>query len=50
MADKLRRQKDILKSAMSSYLNTTTNSKYLTYFEGSPTFLIYYQLDSAASL
>ena len=50
MADKLRRQKDVIKKALSSYLNATTSGKYLTYFEGSPTYITYYQLDSMASL
>lgn len=50
MADKLTRQKDILKSNLSSYLQTTTNSSYMAYFEGSPTYLVYYQLDNQATL
>ena len=50
MADKLTRAKDILKNNLSTYLETTTNSAYLTYFEGSPTYLIYYQLDNSATL
>lgn len=50
MADKLRRAKDIIKKNVTSYLNATTNSKYLLYFEGSPTYITYYQLDSLASL
>lgn len=50
MADKLRRQKDVIKSSLSKYLNATTTGKYLTYFEGSPTYITYYQLDSEASL
>ena len=50
MADKLRRAKDIIKKNVTSYLNATTNSQYLLYFEGSPTYITYYQLDSTASL
>lgn len=49
MADRLRREKDILKKAMSSYLTATTSSQYLKYFEGSPTYITYYQLDENAS-
>lgn len=50
MADKLRRQKDVIKSSLSKYLESTTTGKYLSYFEGSPTYITYYQLDSEASL
>lgn len=49
MADKLRRAKDVLKRNVSSYLETTTSGKYITYFEGTPTYITYYQLDSVAS-
>lgn len=45
MADRLRREKDILKKTLSSYLSATTSSQYLKYFEGSPTYITYYQLD-----
>lgn len=45
MADRLRREKDILKKRTSSFLEATTSSHYLKYFEGSPTFITYYQLD-----
>lgn len=50
MADRIRREKDIIKSTVSNYLQTTTNSSYLSYFEGSPTYITYYQIDSTASL
>ena len=50
MADKLRRAKDVLKKKISNYLEATTSGSYLKYFEGSPTYITYYQLDSAASL
>ena len=49
MADKLRRAKDVLKKSLSTYLETTTSGKYITYFEGAPTYITYYQLDSIAS-
>ena len=50
MADRLRRQKDIIRSNVTKYLESTTSGSYLAYFEGSPTYITYYQLDSAASL
>jgi len=50
MADKLRRAKDVLKKKISNYLEATTSGSYLKYFEGSPTYITYYQLDSSASL
>ena len=49
MADVLRRQKDQIKKTLSSYLNSTTNSEYLKYFEGSPTYIIYYRQNNNAS-
>jgi len=49
MADRLRRQKDIIKNTVTSYLSSTTKD-YSKYFEGSPTFITFYQIDSAASL
>lgn len=50
MADRLRRSKDVLKKKISNYLQATTSGVYLKYFEGSPTYITYYQLDSKASL
>ena len=50
MADKLRRTKDVLKKSLTSYLNSTTSGQYLTYYEGSPTYITFYQLDSKATL
>ena len=48
MADKLRRAKDVLKQKLSTYLDATTSGKYITYFEGTPTYITFYQLDSMA--
>lgn len=49
MADKQRRTQDLIKRKVSSYLSATTEG-YTKYLEGSPTYIIYYQLNSTASL
>ena len=49
MSDKLTRAKDMLKGKLTDYLESTTKGSYLQFFEGSPTYLIYYQLNSAAT-
>ena len=48
MSEKLRREKDILKRATSTYLEATT-SEYSKYLEGSPTFVTFYSLIAPAS-
>ena len=48
MADRIRREKDILRGSVDRFIKATTED-YARYFEGSPTYIIYYQLDSEAS-
>jgi hypothetical protein len=48
MADKVRRQKDLVTRTVDNYKNTTLKD-YAKYFEGSPTYVMYYQLDSVAT-
>ena len=43
MADRIRRQRDIIKNRTSAYLDAATKD-YTQYLEGSPTYLVYYQL------
>lgn len=45
---KIRREKDLIRNTTERFLKATTQD-YVRYFEGSPTHLIYYQLDSEAS-
>jgi len=47
--DKIRREKDIISRTVDKYIQTTTKD-YAKYFEGSsPTYVIYYQLDTLAT-
>jgi hypothetical protein len=48
MADKVRRQKDLITRTVDKYKSTTLKD-YAKYFEGSPTYVTYYQLDSVAT-
>jgi hypothetical protein len=48
MADKIRREKDVIQRTVNRYLQTTTEA-YTKYFEGGPTYIIYYQLSPEAS-
>ena len=48
MADKIRREKTILKKSVNRYVNTVAKD-YSKYFEGSPTYITYFQLDDNAS-
>ena len=48
MADRLRRQRDIITRKTNSYLNATTKA-YTEMYDGTPTFVTYYQIDSANS-
>jgi hypothetical protein len=48
MADIVRRQKDIITRTVDKYKQTTLKD-YAKYFEGSPTYVTYYQLDSVAT-
>jgi hypothetical protein len=48
MAEKLRREKDIVQRNVNKYLEATT-SDYTRYFEGGPTYITYYQLASEVS-
>jgi len=48
MGEKLRREKVIVERSINSFLKATTED-YLKYFEGSPTYITYYQLNSLAS-
>jgi hypothetical protein len=48
MAEKLRREKDIIKRTVSGYLEATTKD-YIKYLEGSPSYITYYQLDDIAT-
>lgn len=49
MADKIRREKTILKKSVDRYVKAVVKD-YSKYFEGSPTYITYYQLDDMASL
>lgn len=49
MADRLRRQKDAIKKNISKFIESTTKD-YVKYFEGSPTYVTYYQLHTLASI
>ena len=48
MADKIRREKTILKKSVNRYVNTVAKD-YSKYFEGSPTYITYFQLDDMSS-
>jgi hypothetical protein len=48
MADKLRRQKDLITRTVDRF-KETTSVDYARYFEGSPTYVTYYQLDDIAT-
>jgi hypothetical protein len=48
MAEKLRREKDIVQRNVNKYLEATTQD-YTRYFEGGPTYITYYQLASEVS-
>ena len=48
MADKLRREKEMINNNINAFLKTTTED-YIKYYEGSPTFITYYQADDLAS-
>jgi hypothetical protein len=48
MADRIRREKDVVQRTVSKFLQTTTEA-YTKYFEGGPTYIIYYQLNPEAS-
>jgi hypothetical protein len=48
MADKLRRTKDLITRTVERFKETTTVD-YAKYFEGSPTYVTYYQLDAIAT-
>ena len=46
MADRLRRQRDIITRKTNSYLNATTKA-YTEMYDVTPTFVTYYQIDRA---
>jgi hypothetical protein len=46
--DKIRRQKDLIKRTVDRF-KETTSVDYAKYFEGSPTYITYYQLDDIAT-
>jgi hypothetical protein len=48
MAEKLRRQKDLIRRKTSEYIEATTKD-YAKYLEGSPTYITYYRLDDIAT-
>jgi hypothetical protein len=48
MASKLRREKDLISRTIDKYKETTMQD-YARYFEGSPTYITYYQLDDLAT-
>jgi len=48
MADKIRRQKDLITRTVDRF-KETTSVDYARYFEGSPTYITYYQLDDIAT-
>jgi hypothetical protein len=48
MADKIRREKDLITRTIDRYKDTTLKD-YARYFEGSPTYVTYYQLDMDAT-
>jgi 3-phenylpropionate/cinnamic acid dioxygenase small subunit len=48
MAERIRREKDIIRRTVDRYIKATTED-YSKYFEGSPTYITYYQLDSIAT-
>jgi hypothetical protein len=48
MADKTRRQKDLISRTVDRF-KETTSVDYARYFEGSPTYITYYQLDDLAT-
>lgn len=48
MADKIRRQKDLITRTVDRF-KETTSIDYARYFEGSPTYVTYYQLDDVAT-
>jgi hypothetical protein len=48
MSDKVRRQKDLISRTIDKYKSTTLTD-YAKYFEGSPTYITYYQLDMDAT-
>lgn len=48
MADRVRREKDIIKRNVDKYIEATT-SAYSKYYEGSPTYVTYYQIDKENS-
>ena len=49
MADKIRREKTILKKSVDRYVKAVVKD-YSKYFEGSPTYITYYQLNDMATL
>lgn len=48
MADKVRREKDLIRRTVDRYLETTSQD-YIRYFEGSPAYITYYRLDDIAT-
>ncbi len=48
MSEKIRREKDLIRRTVDRYIKATTED-YSKYFEGSPTYITYYQLDSIAT-
>ena len=48
MADKTRREKEIINNNINTFLKTTTED-YIRYYEGSPTYITYFQADDLAS-